>query len=349
MKKDKSHLNISLDLSNSINSAVINEIFEGSNFSEDYLNLEVKGKVNDKISYRFSKKLDNNKYDNDYNNIMDLAYLKYKWSDNLDLLIGKQPIAFGSMEYTNHFYDKAFRYSNLYKRNTENPIGFNLIYHPIKNQELQFQITNNNNNVPIKKEYDNKVWRYPMGATLNWNSSLFNKMVESRCSYSIFQENEKKSFWKVLAIGGKLNIKPISMEADYILDEEDIEKNGSVTKIIQSMVFDYNNSPSVKYGTYLLKFKYNFLPKWNFIAKFVHEIGVSKKEFGDFFGKDKIFQKLYTYYGGIQFHPIKNNEDFTLHLVYKNQIVNYHLNQMKKENKNNHFISLGFSYRVNII
>ncbi|WP_185870810.1 porin [Blattabacterium cuenoti] len=338
-----------IDLSSSLNSTVKKEIFEGSNFSEDYLNLEIEGKTNDKISYRFSKKLNNNKNSVNYK-IVDLAYLKYKWNDDLHFLIGKQPIAFGSMEYASSSYDKTFRYSNvLYNKNVENPVGFNLIYHPIKNQELQLQIVNSNSNTK-EKEYDNKKWTHPMGGTLNLNCSFFNKMIQSRCSYSIFQENEKNNFWKLLAIGGKLDFKPISMEADYILSDEDVEKNGSITKIIQSMKINNNNhSPSIKYGTYLVKFKYNFLPRWCLIAKGEYETGTSKREFSDLFVKNQLFKRLYTYYGGVEFFPVKNNEDISLHLVYKNQRINYNLDKIKKENKNNHFMILGFSYRVKII
>ncbi|WP_185859051.1 porin [Blattabacterium cuenoti] len=345
-KDENTHFNMFVDFRSSINSTVKKEFFEGSRFSEDYLNLEVIGKANDKISYRFSKKLNNI----ENNRTVDLAYLKYKWNEKLYFLIGKQPASFGSIEYTNNFYGSPYRYTNVYK-NKENPVGFSFIYLPIKNHELQFQIvnsiTNSNNN---REESTVQKVNNTMGYSVNWNWSLFNnQIIQNRWSYSIFQENEDKKFWKLIALGSKLDLKPFFIEADYILSDEDIEKNGDVTKILRSYNYDYQNVASVKYGTYLVKLKYNFIPKWNLIAKGVYEMGTSKKGVNDILGENKLFKKAYTYYGGIEFLPIIKNEDLSFHFLYQNQKVNYNLDQIKKENKNNHFIILGFSYRIKMI
>ncbi|WP_185861026.1 porin [Blattabacterium cuenoti] len=339
------HLNIFVDFSSSLNSKVKKELSEGSRFSEDYLNFEIIGKANDKISYRLTKQL--KKTEN--SEMIDLAYLKYKWNEKLYFLIGKQPFAFGSMEYANHFYEYAYRYPHVYK-NQVNPVGFSFVYLPIKNHELQFQIVNGNN---IKNREKNVVIEinHPMGYSVNWNWSLFkNKIIQNRWSYSIFQENDKNKFWKFLALGSKLNLKPFSIEADYILSDEDVEKNMNMKKILRSLNNDYDYIPSIKYGTYLVKLKYNFIPKWNLIAKGVYEIGTSKKGMNnDILGENKLFQKAYTYYGGIEFLPIIKNEDLSFHFVYQNHRINYNLDQIKKENKNDHFIILGFNYRVKMI
>ncbi|AGW86081.1 hypothetical protein K645_1511 [Blattabacterium sp. (Nauphoeta cinerea)] len=345
---DDSHSNMFLDFSSSLNSTVKTvkkEFYEGSRFSENYLNLEIIGKANDKISYRFTKQL--KKTEN--SEMMDLAYLKYKWNDKLYLLIGKQPFSFGSMEYANANSSYAYRYPHVYKKK-ENPVGFSFLYIPIKDHELQFQIVNGTKK---KEDYITKKMSHPMGCSVNWNWSLFNnKIIKNRWSYSIFQENENKKFWKLLALGSQLNFKPLSIEADYIFSDEDIEKNGRITNIIYSLNNEYyntNHAASVKYGTYLVKLKYNFLPKWNFIAKGVYEIGTSKKEMNDILVKNKLFKKAYTYYGGVEFLPIMKSDDLSLHLIYQNHRVNYSLDPIKKENENNHIIILGFSYRVKMI
>lgn len=343
-KNENYHFNMFVDFRSSIHSAVKKEFFEGSRFSEDHLNLEVIGKANDKISYRFAKKLNHN------NRIVDLAYLKYKWNDKLYFLIGKQPTSFGSMEYANGFYESPYRYTNVYK-NKENPIGINFIYLPIKNHELQFQIVNSiPNNRDNKEESPIQKVNNPMGYSVNWNWSFFkNRILQNRWSYSIFQENENKKFWKLLALGSKLNFKLFSIEADYILSDEDIEKNGDITKIFHSWNSDYKNAAAVKYGTYLVKLKYNLIPKWNLIAKGVYEMGTSKKAINNILDENKLFKKAYTYYGGIEFIPSIKNEDLSFHFLYQNQRINYSLDQIKKENKNNHFIMLGLSYRIQMI
>ncbi|WP_238784344.1 porin [Blattabacterium cuenoti] len=345
---ENSHFNMFLDFSSSINSTVKKEFSEGSRFSEDYLNLEVIGKATDKISYRFTKQF--KKTENF--EMIDLAYLKYKWNDKLYFLVGKQPFSFGSMEYANNFYEHAYRYPHVYK-NKENSVGFSFIYLPIKDHEFQFQIINGIKNKEVNVvQIKNHEVNHPMGYSVNWNWSLLNnnkKIIQNRWSYSIFQENEKKKFWKLLALGSKLNWKPFSIEADYIFSDEDIEKNGEVTKILRSLNNDYSHIASVKYGTYLVKLKYNFIPKWNLIAKGVYEIGTSKEGINDILGENQLFQKTYTYYGGVEFLPIIKNDDLSFHLSYQNQRVNYSLDQMKKENNNNHFIILGLSYRVKMI
>jgi|GEM_PF-4301986 hypothetical protein len=337
------HFNVFLDFSNSIHSIVKKEFYEGSHFSDDDLNLEIIGRATDKISYRFTKQL--KKTEN--SEMIDLAYLKYKWNDKLYFLFGKQPFSFGSMEYVNSVNEHAYRHPNVHK-NQDNPVGFSFIYIPIKDHEFQFQIVNIIKN--HEKYYVTRNLHHPMGYSVNWNWSILNnKMIQNRWSYSFFhfQESEKEKFWKFLALGSKLNLKPFSIEADYILSDKDIEKNQDLTKIFQSLNNNNNNVPSAKYGTYLVKLKYNFIPRWNFIVKGGYETGISKQKINDILEKNKLFKKEYTYYGGVEFLPLIENDDLSFHFLYKNQRINYSLNAIQKENK--HFIILGFSYRIKMI
>ncbi|WP_341661563.1 porin [Blattabacterium cuenoti] len=374
------NFNVFLDYSSSLNSLVKKEYSEGTRFSVNCLNLEVIGKANDKISYRFTKqfikKIDMNAESYD---MLDLAYLKYKWNDKLYFLFGKQPFSFGSMEYANEssFYEDPYRYPHVYKKNKKNNyVGFSFIYHPIKDHEFQFQVLNE-----MRPQEGNMIIQeinYPMGYSVNWNWSLNpnhdnndhdnndhdnndhdnDKIIKNRWSYSIFQEHEKKKYWKLLALGSQLNWKPVTIEADYILSDEDREKNRDITYILRLWNRNYYDVASVKYGTYLVKLKYNFIPKWNLIAKGVYEIGISKtgmneiledNKINEILGENKLFQKAYTYYGGIEFIPIIKNNDISFFLAYKNHRLNYSLDQIKKENKNDHFLILGLNYRVKMI
>ncbi|WP_185868786.1 porin [Blattabacterium cuenoti] len=346
-KDENSRFNMFVDFVSTINSTVKKESPERALFSEDHLTLEMIGKINDKISYRFVKKL------NDIENYktIDLAYLKYKWNDKLHFLIGKQPYSFGSIEYSNGLHESPYQYANVYK-SSDNPIGFNFIYIPIKNHELQLQVVNSIKN-PMGNTYNRdgdevKKVNNPIGYSVSWNWNL-NKIIQNRWSYSIFQENEDQKFWKFLALGSKVDLKPFFLEADYILSDEDIEKNGSITEVLRSLNSYYRNVASVKYGTCLFKLKYNFIPKWNLIVKGVYEIGTSKRGVNDILEEKKLFKKEYTYYGGIEFVPSINNDDLNFHLLYQNQRINYIVDPIQKENKNNHFIILGLSYRINML
>ncbi len=362
---EKPNFNVFLDSSNGLHSAVVkNEFYEGTHFFDPYLNLEVIGKANDKISYRFTKQfIKKAGPENSY--MLDLAYLKYKWNDKLYFLFGKQPFSFGSMEYANgsSSYEQAYRYPHVYKTNkNSNYVGFSFIYYPTKDHEFQFQIVND-----MKQEsviYPKEINPYPMGYSVSWNWSLNprnfyhyhdhdndhddNKIIKNRWSYSIIQENEKQKYWKLLTLGSKLKWNPVTIEADYMFSNEDLEKNQSITQMLQSLNFYYYDIASVKYGTYLVKLKYNFIPKWNLIAKGVYEIGTSKKE-NFFLKKNKLFQKAYTYYGGLEFLPIIKNDDISFFIAYQNFRINYSLYSMRKENKNDYFIILGLNYRVKMI
>ncbi|WP_341658411.1 porin [Blattabacterium cuenoti] len=367
---ENSNFNVFLDYSSGINFTVRKEIPEETRFSENYLNLEVKGRVNDKISYHFTKKFLKKREMENYD-MLDLAYLKYKWNDKLYFLFGKQPFSFGSMEYANAYssYEHAYRYPRVFKKNRNDNnyyVGFSFIYHPIKDHELQFQVVNE-----MKTEDGNMSQdiNYPMGYSLNWNWNMNpnddyhyhhhhnhnhdndDKIIKNRWSYSIFQDNEKKKYWKLLALGSQLNLNPVTIEADYILSDEDREKNRDITNLLRRLWNrDYYDVPSVKYGSYLVKLKYNFLPKWNLIAKGVYERGISKKRMNNnILEENKWFQQIYTYYGGIEFLPIIKNEDISFFISYKNYRVNYSSDLFKKENKNDHFLILGLNYRVKMI
>ncbi|WP_341663041.1 porin [Blattabacterium cuenoti] len=328
------------------------ELSEDNHFSENYLNLEVRGKANDKISYCFKKQFVKPiEKENRNHNILDLAYLKYKCNDKIDFLFGKQPFSFGSMEYASGPYEHAYRYTHVHKRNKNNNyVGFSFIYHPIKDHELQFQVVND---MKPQEEGYNQYINYPMGYSVNWNWSMnlpndHDKIIKNRWSYSIFQEYEKQKFWKLLALGSQFNYTPVTIEADYILSNEDVEKNNSIFRSWNRDSY-YDEMVSVKYGTYLVKLKYNFLPKWNLIAKGVYETGISNKKINNILIPNQLFQKVYTYYGGVEFIPIIKNDDISFFIAYQNYRIHYNLDLVKKEKKNDHFLILGLNYRVKMI
>ncbi|WP_185866331.1 porin [Blattabacterium cuenoti] len=354
------NFNMYMDFTSRIHSTVEKDILDGSPFSTESFKLDIMGKANDKISYRFVQKFHNKKNhvdkEEDLDNVedhkmydpitIDLAYLKYKYNEKLSFLIGKQPVSFGGMEYNSKDLH-IDRYFDVYK-NKENPIGINFIYTPKKNQELQLQMVNSHSR-KLDEEIHPEQVNHPMGYSANLNWNLFNKTIQNRWSYSLFQESEKDKFWKLLALGSKLDLKPISIEADYILSDEDIEKNGYFTKIIRSLNSDYKDFLSMRYKTYFLKFKYNFIPKWNFFAKGIYEVGRSKTRIQEVYGvdQDQLLKKGCTYYGGIEYMP--GQEDLSLYFLYKKQKVDY-MNFVRQENKDkdNHSIVLGLSYRIKL-
>ncbi|WP_185871400.1 porin [Blattabacterium cuenoti] len=334
------HFHIFLDFSGSIKSISRKEFIEESCFSEDKFNLELIGKATDKISYHFVKTFKNTIKNPE---IVDLAYLKYKWNDKSYFLFGKQPLTFSKVEHINNVH-----------KNNGNAFGFSFLYFPIKDHEFQLQIVNDV--VNKKTEYDDNEHiisevKKPMGYSMIWNWNL-NQVIQNKCSYAIFQQKEKGKYWKLLVLGSKLNWKPVTIEAEYILSNEDLEKNMNVTKQIQS-ISDDKYFISAKYGTYFVKLKYNFLPKWNFIAEGVYEKGFSKDAvFNEFVGENELFKREYVYYGGIEFVPTikKNkNDDLSFYFSCRNQIINYRFPKMKEKNENNYFIVLGLNYRIKMI
>ncbi|WP_185873608.1 porin [Blattabacterium cuenoti] len=339
-------INMYIDFISNIHHNIVEKnVFSGPLFSTDSLKFDLRGKANEKISYRFVQQMkpkDDEDPKMDHSTIInDVAYLKYKFHDQLYLLIGKQPFSFGSMEYSGgdfHVYP-PYTYTDVLKK--ENPIGINFIYTPKKNHEIQFQIVNNIYTKQFQSNTTEKKISYPpIGYSINWNGDFFKKHLKNRWSYSIFQEKDKEKFWKLLALGSKLDLKPISIEADYIFSDEDIEKNGEITKIFRSL-----NLASVKYGNYFLKLKYNILPQWYLFAKGMYEIGIYKEL--NVMEKNKSFKKSYNYSGGIEYRPIKHYDDLRLYFIYQQNNV-YYLYFMKQKNKNDHNFSFGLSYRVKL-
>ncbi|WP_238784431.1 porin [Blattabacterium cuenoti] len=344
-------------------------IFDGVFFSTDELKLETIGKANEKISYHFSqrfflkKKMDpekekkleynNNKIDNPTDTTtptmnIHLAYLKYRCNEKLSFLIGKLPVTFVSI---------------FSEKNKENPVGMNFIYTPIKNHEFLFQILNSIKN---KNQYEHeqpiinlRPVRYPMGYSLNWNWSAHK--IQNRWAYSIFQENHKEKFWKLLSLGSKLDFSPFSIEMDYVFSDEDIERNGDLTTIFHSLISRNTHRNPIKkvspvtYATYLLKLHYNFPPRWNFFTQGVYEMGRSKEGIDGthWILKDQLFKRAYAYSVGIEYkHPIiiNHNHEIRLYLVYtRGKVLYLDTNKiLQKENKNDHSISLGLNYRIQL-
>ncbi|WP_185850749.1 porin [Blattabacterium cuenoti] len=361
--------NLHIDFSNSIQNKIKDELFDEYLFLSDDLKLDFKGKPDNKhTTFRFVQKfeikdknknedkVDKNDLSYSYNYLsplIDLAYIKYNLNKKLSFVIGKQYPTFKEIESNINFH----RYPKKFK-NKDNPFGINIIYKPIKNQEIQLQIVKSNSmkyyyNIPTKVNYvivDN-----PIGFSLGLNWSLFNKIIRNKWSYSIFQEDEKDRYWKYIALESGFHLKSFSLDVNYMFSDEDRERDDLISQIIRLCQDNDKFIVSIKSKTYLIQAQYDFFPQWRLLAKGAYETESFKRnidELYDLVVENKEFKREYSYLGCIEYYPYKpNKENLKFYVSYERHKMNY-INMIKrycKNHKDDHIVSFGLKYRIKLI
>ncbi len=293
-------------------------------FRTNEFRLEFKGKLNDKLSYRFRQRLWKSSQAEGFENISkatDYMYINYKVTDKFNLTMGKIAQAWGGWEFALTPFN-VYEYSDfLYAVGDVFLMGVNFGYQLTPDHELNFTVTNNTNDG--RYETNNT----PLSYTINWNGNLFDGMLQTRWGF-VYQTLEKSKASKIISLGNMVNLDDFHLALDYYRANQDIDVFGYATQ-------GANNQDAV-YNTFVAKAEYRVDEKWNIFAKYMNETADVKNA-------DKTI-KSQGYFAGLEYYPVKT-EDLKFYLVYVGRTGDDRPALGRGENTR---ISLGMMYRINM-
>ncbi|MEG1402086.1 porin [Bacteroides sp.] len=354
VKKKTDKFNLYLNMQAGFDARFRNGFDEGA-FKVQQLRIEMKGNINDWLSYRYRQRLNrsndgNNMIDNLPNSI-DWAGIGIKLSPKFSLFAGKQGVAYGGFEYDLNPIE-IYEYCDLLENLSGFMTGVNLGYNVTPSQQLNLQILDSRNN-SFNDTYgitadalgnlpDLKSSKLPLIYTLNWNGN-FNNVFKTRWSASLMSESSNKNLY-YYALGNELNLDKFNMYLDFMYSQEGIDRNGTISNIVGRP--ENHNTFNTGYLAVVSQLNYRFLPKWNVFVKGMYDTAsVTKASDGVEKGN---YRTSWGYLTGLEYYPMETNLHFFLTYVGRSYDFTARAKALGQENYSTNRISVGFIWQMPI-
>lgn len=354
VKKKTDKFNLYLNMQAGFDARFRNGFDEGA-FKVQQLRIEMKGNINDWLSYRYRQRLNrsndgNNMIDNLPNSI-DWAGIGIKLSPKFSLFAGKQGVAYGGFEYDLNPIE-IYEYCDLLENLSGFMTGVNVGYNVTPSQQLNLQILDSRNN-SFNDTYgvtadalgnlpDLKSSKLPLIYTLNWNGN-FNNVLKTRWSASLMSESSNKNLY-YYALGNELNLGKFNMYLDFMYSQEGIDRNGTISNILGRP--ENHNTFNTGYLAVVSQLNYRFLPKWNVFVKGMYDTAsVTKASDGVEKGN---YRTSWGYLTGLEYYPMKTNLHFFLTYVGRSYDFAARAKALGQENYSTNRISVGFIWQMPI-
>lgn len=318
--------------------------YEGSNFSANQFRLEVKGKIHEKVSFRFRDRYTREQKVGNLDNMSrstDLAYLVFGLSPQTKLTVGKQSADWGGMELDFNPID-ILEYNDVIEYADNYLVGAGLS-HTLKNGKNTFGLqTLNTRTKTLAAQYDGydisglTAAKAPLALVTSWRGSFFGGKFETAYSYSYFTEAKDKAM-NYFVLGNKFTSNNLTLMYDFQYSVEDLDNKGIVTDIITS---GYEApAEDVKYVEHWVRAEYKIQPNVNLLLTVM-----TNNTYGKFDADST--EKLVTTYGiipTVQYYPFKdlNLKFYVSYVGRKYDYSDYAKTQFSAADRNTGRISIG--------
>lgn len=210
-------------------------------FSVNQFRLEVKGKIHDKIFFRFrnryTKIADPNTVDN-INRSVDMAYLVFDVTPQAKFSFGKMIGDWGGYELlTNPIEILSYNTINNSADNFLVGAAFSFALDDHKNI-FNVQVLNSRTKT-FQDQYATtlppgiEMTEMPLVAVGNWKGHLFDSKLETTYSYSFFND-AKNAKGNYVSLGNKFKANKLVLYYDFQYSKEDLDRKFVVTNIVKS-------------------------------------------------------------------------------------------------------------------
>jgi len=230
-----------------MNFALRNEFVDGeytqSRFRNEQFRLEIRGKVHDKVYFRFRDRYTRAQTSESIDNLSrstDLAYIRVDVTDRFNISAGKLCADWGAFEFDYNPID-IYEYSDIieYADNFLTGVGFS--YQLNKRHQLTFQMLDSRTQ-SFEELYGQQPnfteSKAPLALVANWRGSLFEGKVNTIWSYSLFTE-AKDAFMNYIALGTEYKAGKFTIAYDYKVSNEDLDRTGLVSQTVPDALYPY--------------------------------------------------------------------------------------------------------------
>ena len=295
-----------------------NEFVDGehtkSRFTMEQFRLELKGKVHDKVYFRFRDRYTRAQTSESVDGISrstDLAFIRVDVNDKWSIAAGKMCADWGAYEFDYNPID-IYEYSDIIEYADNFLSGFQASY--VLNPKHQFTVqvldsrtkTFNELYGPQPNLEESKV---PMAFVVNWRGSLFDGKFNTIWSYARHNEAhdtvaDKPVGMDYFALGNQLKLKKFTIEYDYKISMEDLDRTTIVSETVPDNLYPYALRETVYIGHWLHLY-YRLNPKINLAFVAMLDIAKYKDDIDPLKTSDDI-REAWGFIPTIEYYPFKD-------------------------------------------
>ena len=288
--------------------------FDEGKFKFQDLRIEMKGNINNWLSYRYRHKVSSSHNPNE--NIdgllksIDIAGIGLKFG-KWGMFLGKQCTVYGGYEFDYNPIE-IYQYCDMIEYMTCFLTGINVSYNLNRNHQFQAQMLNafTEKSEQMYGAYEKS--KMPMVYTLNWNGN-FGDIFSTRWSSTYMSETRGSHLW-YFALGNKFKIsKDAEIFLDWMYTREGVDRKGIITSIVSPDGWD-RKAAKTEIMSFVLRGNYHFHPAWNVFAKLMYEnegvyrtntMSILEEEGPVTLTKGK-YRTALGYVGGVEYYPFKD-------------------------------------------
>ncbi|MBV8253489.1 MAG: hypothetical protein JO154_12860 [Chitinophaga sp.] len=216
----------------------VNNAYTGSRFVNEQFRLEIKGKVTNKLYFRFRDRYTTNPVTQSVDNLSrstDMAYLRFDPNEHWKIYAGKMSADWGGYEFDANPID-IYEYSDIIEFADNFLSGAGMGYLPDKHNEFTVQLMNSRTRTftelydTIPGIYESK---FPFAAVVNWRGNFWDGKFQTIWSSSLFKEATHQ-FMTYFAFGNQLQLKNVRFQYDFKLSLENLDRKLIVTNIVNN-------------------------------------------------------------------------------------------------------------------
>ncbi len=241
--------------------------YTGTRFTTEQFRLEIKGKIHDKVYFRFRDRYTRAQEPQSVDGLSrstDLAFIRVDLSKKWSLSAGKMCADWGAYEFDYNPID-IYEYSDIIEFADNFLTGVGVSYVANSRNQFTFQVLDSRTKTfdelygQQPKHTESKA---PLAIIGNWRGVLFNGKFNTIWSYAIHTE-AKSTFMQYIALGNQLKMGKFTAEYDFKLSDEELDRTTIVSETVPDALYPYSLENTLYIGHWLHLY-YRLNPKINF-------------------------------------------------------------------------------------
>ena len=235
--------------------------FTGSRFAMEQFRLEIKGKVHDKVYFRFRDRYTRAQTSESVDNLsrsVDLAFIRVDITDKFNISAGKLCADWGAYEFDYNPID-IYEYSDIieYADNFLTGVGFS--YQAAPHHQFTVQVLNSRTKTfeelyGIQPNFEES--KAPLAFVANWRGSFFDGKFNTIWSYARHNEAKNTQLDKpvamdYIALGNQLKLGKFTVEYDFKWSSEDLDRTGIISEQVPDALYPYALEKTLYTGHWL--------------------------------------------------------------------------------------------------
>ncbi|MGA8852625.1 MAG: porin, partial [Christiangramia sp.] len=293
--------------------------YNGLQFENGFTALGISAKINDRLNFRFRNRFNNTSDVQSLDRLgsnIELAYLDYKASPKLNIVMGKMFAFYGGYEYEFSALE-VLEYNDIYGNALAYVTGAGIIYQPFENHKFGLQVLNSRTlhyddlyGDIVAENIQEPDW--PVAVVGNWRGSFFDGKLQTiySASHSIEVKNKGTTFFN---LGHKYQNNNLTLMYDFHYSFEQVDTKGIITDIIN----DENVAENATYIENWLRAEYQFSPKIKGLLTLM-----TSSAYGNLEKENDHARTSYGWIPTFYYSPFKNI-DFRFYVAYIGRYYDY--------------------------